>query len=124
MRQDNTIVIKSKAFAIRIIRLYQFIQSEKKEFTLSKQLLRSGTSIGANVKEGIRGYSKKDFRFKLGIALKEASETEYWLELLFETDYITEIQFQSILRDCVELIKILTAILNSSKDADKDSEIS
>ena len=124
MRQDNAIVIKSKAFAIRIIRMYQFIQSEKKEFTLSKQLLRSGTSIGANVKEGIRGYSKKDFRFKLGIALKEASETEYWLELLFETDYITEIQFQSILRDCVELIKILTAILNSSKDADKDSEIS
>ena len=124
MRQDNTIVIKSKAFAIRIIRLYQFIQSEKKEFTLSKQLLRSGTSIGANVKEGIRGYSKKDFRFKLGIALKEASETEYWLELLFETDYITESQFQSIIIDCVELIKILTAILNSSKDADKDSEIS
>jgi len=75
MRQDNTIVIKSKAFAIRIIRMYQFIQSEKKEFTLSKQLLRSGTSIGANVKEAIRGYSKKDFRFKLGIALKEASET-------------------------------------------------
>jgi len=124
MRQDNTIVIKSKAFAIRIIRLYQFIQSEKKEFTLSKQLLRSGTSIGANVKEGIRGYSKKDFRFKLGIALKEASETEYWLELLFETDYITESQFQSIIIDCVELIKILTAILNSSKDDDKDSEIS
>ena len=124
MRQDNTIVIKSKAFAIRIIRLYQFIQSEKKEFTLSKQLLRSGTSIGANVKEGIRGYSKKDFRFKLGIALKEASETEYWLELLFETGYITESQFQSIIIDCVELIKILTAILNSSKDDDKDSEIS
>ena len=124
MRQDNAIVIKSKAFAIRIIRLYQFIQSEKKEFTLSKQLLRSGTSIGANVKEGIRGCSKKDFRFKLGIALKEASETEYWLELLFETDYITESQFQSIIIDCVELIKILTAILNSSKEDDNDSDIS
>jgi len=118
MVQDNAIVVKIKAFAIKIIRLYQFIQSEKKEFTISKQLLRSGTSIGANVKEGIRGYSKKDFRFKLGIALKEASETEYWLELLFETEYITENQFQSILKDCIEIIKILTAILNSCKDQD------
>ncbi len=123
MGQDNTVVVKSKAFAIRIIRLYQFLQNEKKEFTLSKQLLRSGTSIGANVKEAIRGFSKKDFRFKLGIALKEASETEYWLELLFETDYISEKQFQNIEEDCIELIKILTAILNSSKNDDKDSEI-
>ncbi|MFA6582493.1 MAG: four helix bundle protein [Paludibacter sp.] len=122
MGQNNIVVIKSKAFAIRIIRLYQFLQSEKKEYTLSKQLLRSGTSIGANVKEAIRGFSKKDFRFKLGIALKEARETEYWLELLFETDYISDMQFQSINDDCIELIKILTAILNSSKDEDKDSE--
>jgi four helix bundle protein len=122
MGQDNTIVIKSKAFAVRIIRLNQFLQIEKREFTLSKQLLRSGTSVGANVKEAIRGFSKKDFRFKLGIALKEASETEYWLELLFETDYITEKQFQSMCEDCVELIKILTSILNSSKEDDKDSD--
>jgi four helix bundle protein len=116
MGQENTVVIKSKAFAVRIIRLYQFLQNEKKEFILSKQLLRSGTSIGANVKEAIRGFSKKDFRFKLGIALKEASESEYWLELLFETDYISDKQFQSVKEDCIELIKILTAILNSSKD--------
>ncbi len=122
MGQDNVIVIKSKVFAVRIIRLYQFLQNEKKEYTLSKQLLRSGTSIGANVKEAIRGFSKKDFRFKLGISLKEASETEYWLELLFETDYITDKQFQSLCEDCVELIKILTAILNSSKDDEKDSD--
>jgi four helix bundle protein len=118
MGQDNTIVVKSKAFAVRIIRLYQFLQNEKKEYTLSKQLLRSGTSIGANVKEAIRGFSKKDFRFKLGIALKEASETEYWLELLYETEYISEKQFLSMNNDCIELIKILTAILNSSKDSE------
>jgi four helix bundle protein len=122
MGTDNTIVQKSKAFAIRIIRLYQFLTNEKKEFVLSKQLLRSGTSVGANVKEAIRGFSKKDFRFKLGIALKEASESEYWLELLVATDYISETQFQSLEDDCVELIKILTAILNSSNDKDPNSE--
>ena len=122
MGQDNTIVVKSKAFAVRIIRLYQFLQNEKKEYTLSKQLLRSGTSIGANIKEAIIGFSKKDFRFKLGIALKEASETEYWLELLYETEYISEKQFLSMNDDCIELIKILTAILNSSKDNEVDSE--
>lgn len=122
MGQDNTIVVKSKVFAVRIIRLYQFLQNEKKEYTLSKQLLRSGTSIGANIKEAIRGFSKKDFRFKLGIALKEASETEYWLELLYETEYISEKQFLSMNDDCIELIKILTAILNSSKDNEVDSE--
>ena len=121
MRSDNTVVVKSKAFAIRIIRLYQYLQNEKKEYTLSKQLLRSGTSIGANIKEAIRGFSKKDFRFKLGIALKEASESEYWLELLYETDYITEKQFENVKDDCVELIKILTAILNSSDDKDSAS---
>ena len=122
MGQDNTIVVKSKVFAVRIIRLYQFLQNEKKEYTLSKQLLRSGTSIGANIKEAIKGFSKKDFRFKLGIALKEASETEYWLELLYETEYISEKQFLSMNDDCIELIKILTAILNSSKDNEVDSE--
>ena len=122
MGQDNTIVVKSKAFAVRIIRLYQFLQNEKKEYTLFKLLLISGTSIGANIKEAIRGFSKKDFRFKLGIALKEASETEYWLELLYETEYISEKQFLSTNDDCIELIKILTAILNSSKDNEVDSE--
>lgn len=121
MGQENTVVVKSKIFAVRIIRLYQFLQNEKNEYTLSKQLLRSGTSIGANVKEAVRGFSKKDFRFKLGIALKEASETEYWLELLFETEYISDKQFQSLKDDCIELIKILTAILNSCKE-DSNSE--
>lgn len=93
MGTDNVIVLKSKSFAIRIIRLFQFLQIEKKEFVLSKQLVRSGTSIGVNVKEGIRGFSKKDSRFKLSIALKEASESEYSLELLFETNYISKKQF-------------------------------
>ena len=112
----NVIVDKSKSFAIRIIRLNQFLKKEKKEYDLSAQLLHSGTSIGANVKEAIRGQSTKDFRAKLNISLKEASETEYWLELLVETDYIDQKQFDSIYNDCVELIKILTAILKSSED--------
>jgi len=117
MRQTgNVIVDKSKAFAVRIIRLYQFLKKEKKEYELSVQMLNSGTSIGANVKEAIRGQSTKDFRAKLNIALKEASETEYWLELLVETDYIDQKQFDSIYNDCIELIKILTAILKSSED--------
>ena len=84
MVQDNAIVVKSKAFAIKIIRLYQFLKKEKKEYELSVQMLNSGTSIGANLKEAIRGQSTKDFRAKPNIALKEASETEYWLELLVE----------------------------------------
>ena len=116
MKENNIIVDKSKSFAVRAIRLFQYLQSEKKEVILSKQLIRSATSIGANVKEAIRGQSSKDFRSKLNIALKEASETEYWLELLFETEYITEKQFNSLHTDCIELIKILTSIINTSKN--------
>ena len=85
-----------------------------KEYVMSKQVLRSGTSIGANVKEALRGQSKADFRAKMNIALKEASETEYWLELLHESDYITEEQFQSIIADNIEIIKILTSIVKSA----------
>lgn len=115
MKTDNLIVEKSKAFALRIIKLYQYLCSEKKEFVMSKQLLRSGTSIGANVKEAIRGQSKADFVSKMNISLKEASETEYWLELLHESNYLSDEQFNSIYMDCVELLKLLTAIINSSK---------
>ena len=115
--KDNLIVEKSKAFAVRIIRLYQYLCSDKKEFNLSKQILRSGTSIGANVKEAVRGQSKADFYSKMGIALKEASETEYWLELMHETDYISEPQFQSIYPECQELIKILMSITKTQKGA-------
>ena len=115
MKTENIIVDKSKAFAVRIVRLFQYLCDEKKEYVLSKQILRSGTSIGANVKEAVRGQSKDDFTHKMNISLKEASETEYWLELLFETEYITEQQFESIVTDCRELIKILTAIIKSSR---------
>ena len=119
MKTDNIIVDKSKAFAVRIVHLYQYLCEEKKEFVLSKQLLRSGTSIGANVKEAIRGQSKADFSSKMNISLKEASETEYWLELLFETEYITIQQFDSIISDCRELIRILISILKTSSKEGK-----
>lgn len=115
MKKENIVVDKSKAFAVRIIRMYQYLSKEKQEYVLSKQVLRSGTSIGANIKEAIRAQSKQDFLFKMNISLKEASETEYWLELLHETDYISDAQFDSIHEECVELIKILTAIIHSSK---------
>lgn len=115
MGNRNVILEKSKAFAIRIVRLYQYLCNEKKEFVLSKQVLRSGTSIGANVREAIRGQSKPDFLSKMNIALKEASETEYWLELLYETDYIDKKQYESIGHDCAEINKILIAILKSGR---------
>ena len=115
VKTDNIIVDKSKAFALRIIRLYQYLKNEKSEYVLSKQLLRSGTSIGANVKEAIRGQSRADFYAKLNISLKEASETEYWLELLHESEYIEEKAFNSIYADCQELIKLLVAITKTQK---------
>lgn len=111
----NIIVIKSKAFAIRIVKLSKYLNDNKKEYVLSKQILKSGTSIGANVKEAIRGQSKADFYSKMNIALKEASETEYWLEILNETDYIDDILFKSIYSDCEELIKILMSITKTQK---------
>ena len=113
MKNNNIIVIKSRDFAVKIIRLYQFLSSEKKEYVLSKQILRSGTSIGANIKEAIRGQSKADFYAKLNISLKESSETEYWLDLLHETKYINDDLFQVMHSDNSELSKILTAILKT-----------
>ena len=114
-RKENVILNKSKAFAVNVVRLCQSLQSEKHEYILSKQILRSGTSIGANAKEAINGSSNKDFGNKMTIALKEAGETEYWLEILFETDYICKEQFDSMITDCRELIKILTSIINTIK---------
>ena len=113
--KENIIVDKSKAFAQRIINLYKYLCEEKKEFVLSKQVLRSGTSVGANIKEAIRGQSKADFYAKMNIALKEISETEYWLELLHESKYIEETQFESIYQDCQELIKLLVSITKTQK---------
>ncbi len=117
MKEDNAIVVKSKAFALRVIKLYQML-NQKHEFILSKQLLRSGTSIGANVKEAIRAQTRADFYAKLFIALKEASETEYWLELLHESGYIdNDFAFESIYGDCQEILSILTAITKTQKES-------
>lgn len=100
---------KSYAFAIRIVKLNQFLCSEKKEFVLSKQLLRSGTAIGALIKEAEFGQSRADFRNKMTIALKEANETVYWLNLLKYTDYLTDKMFRSVSDDCLELVRMLVA---------------
>lgn len=112
---ENIIKKKSFDFAIRIVKLYKFLCNEKNEFVLSKQLLRSGTSIGANVAEAQQAQSKADFISKISIALKEATESKYWLRLLNATDYISDIEIKSILSDCVEIEKILTSISKSSK---------
>ena len=114
MDKDSTALRKSKLFAIRIVHLYQYLCSEKTEFVLSKQLLRSGTSIGANVSEAQRGQSKADFTAKMCIALKEANESDYWLKLLYRTDYLTEVQYQSIQKDMQELLGLLTSICKTS----------
>ena len=103
------------AYAIRIVKLYKYLTEQKKEFVLSKQLLRSGTSIGANTRESKNAQSKNDFLNKLNIALKEADETEYWLELLYKTDYLDEKEYRSIQQDTSELLKILTSIIKKLK---------
>lgn len=115
VKKDNVILNKTKSFALRIIKLYNYLKNEQNEFVLSKQILRSGTSIGANVREGNRGQTKPDFYSKLNIALKEAAETEYWLELLHESGYLTTDQFESINKDCSEIIALLVAITKTQK---------
>ena len=114
-KPDNVVQTQSYAFAVRIVRLYQHLAKEKKEFVLSKQVLRCGTSIGANVEEAIGGQSRADFLSKLSIAYKEARETCYWLRLLKDTDYLTDTQFQSIHADAEELCRIIGAIQKSTK---------
>lgn len=103
------------SFALRIIKAYKYLTTEKQEFVISKQLLRSGTAIGALVREAEFAESKNDFIHKLGIALKEANETEYWLILLKESDHIPIGSFESILSDCREQIKLLVSIIKSAK---------
>jgi four helix bundle protein len=113
----NSIVFeKSKKFSLRIIGLYKYLCDEKKEFVLSKQLLRSGTSIGANIAEANCVISKKDFLAKMYIAFKESSETAYWLELLYGAEYLSKTEFESINLDCIELQKILSSITKTTKD--------
>lgn len=106
---EQTAKYKSKLFAVRIVKLYKYLCEEKHEYVLSRQLLKSGTSIGANLAEAECAISKKDFLSKVYISLKECAESKYWLELLYETDYLTEQQFQSILSDCEELRRMLSA---------------
>lgn len=116
MKKDNVIADKSYAFAVRVVKLSQYLASEKKEFVLGKQLLRSGTSVGANVEEAIGGQSEKDFYAKLCIAYKEARESHYWIRLLTDTDYLTEHQSMSLLIDAEELQKIIGSILKSLRE--------
>ncbi|MCR4958607.1 MAG: four helix bundle protein [Prevotella sp.] len=114
-KEDNVIAAKSYAFAVRCVRLYKYLCEEKHDYIIGKQLLRSGTSIGANVKEAIRSYSKNEFSMKMGISLKEASETEFWIELLRDTGYIEKEHATSMLTDCTELIKLLMTIIKTSQ---------
>ena len=112
---DQTIERKSFLFAVRIVKLCKHLRSSKKEYTLSKQLLRSGTSVGANVAEAEQAQSRADFTSKMNIALKEAAETHSWLRLLQATGYLSEVEYSSIGNDCSELEKILIAIVKTTK---------
>ena len=116
--QNNKGILKDKSyrFALRSVNLYKYLANEKREFVLSKQVLRSGTSIGANVAEAQQGQSKSDFVHKLAIALKEANETKYWLDLLRDSEYISDEQATSLIYDCIELQKLLTASIKTAKN--------
>jgi len=113
--KNNIVKNKSFEFAVRVVNLYKFLIGEKKEFILSKQLLRSGTSVGAMIRESERAESKADFIHKLAISQKECNETLYWLELLYETDFLSMKQFDSINNDAIELIKLITSIIKTAK---------
>lgn len=114
--KENIILDKSYCFAQRIIKLYLYLKKEKKEFELARQILKSGTSIGANVEEAVGGFSRKDFSAKFGIAYKEARETKYWLRLLHDTNIIESNVFYSMEKDCEELLKIIGSILKTLKE--------
>jgi len=116
LRKDDSIVYqKAFDFSVAIVKLYKYLCNEKKEYVLAKQLLRSGTSIGANIREGLEGQSKRDFIAKLSISLKEACETEYWLDLLVASNVLSENRVCSLLLNIEEIIKLLTAILRTSR---------
>ena len=113
--KENILKTKSFDFAVRIVKLYKFLKKEHREFILSQQIIRSGTSIGALIREAEHGESLKDFIHKLTIGLKEANESKYWLDLLFATDFINKRMYDSINKDCEELLKLLTASVKTSK---------
>jgi four helix bundle protein len=116
MEKNNVIKNKSFNFALRIVKLSKYLSQDKQEYVLSKQLLRSGTAIGALIRESEYAESRADFVHKLRISLKEANETLYWLELLHHAEYIDKRGFDSINKDCIELLKLLTAIVKSTKN--------
>ena len=113
--KENILIDKSVEFASRIIKLCKYLEEKQKEHIISKQIIRSGTSIGANINEAQYGNSKADFISKLHISLKETAETEYWLRLLFKSEYIDKKLFESLLNDCLELKKILVSSINTAK---------
>ncbi|MEI3003860.1 MAG: four helix bundle protein [Victivallales bacterium] len=121
--EKNTVLVKAKTFAIRIVKLFAFLRKEKKDFILSKQILRSGTSIGANLAEAEFAVSEKDFLSKNYIALKECAETIYWLELMYQTDTLTKEQFDSIHQDCLELLRLLSATTKTMKRKLQQKEV-
>ena len=118
---ENNIYEISRAFAIRIVKLYKYLKEEKSEYIISKQLFRSGTSIGANVFEGKNAQSRADFANKMNVALKEASESGYWIDLLHETHYLTDSEFDSINDECSRLIGVLTKIVKATKQQENKS---
>ena len=113
--KENILIDKSVDFAARIIKLCKFLEEKQKEHIIAKQIIRSGTSVGANINEAQYGNSKADFISKLHISLKETAETEYWLRLLFKSEYIDEKVFKSLLNDCLELKKLLISSINTAK---------
>lgn len=117
MKENNVLLDKTYLFALRVVKLYQFITKEQKEYTLSKQLLKSGTSIGANSEEAIGAQSKKDFKHKLEIAYKEARESHFWIRLLRDSNYIEKRLATSLLEDCDELLKIIGTIIKTLKNS-------
>ena len=118
LEQNQTVAYKSKRFALRIVKLHQFLTKEKREYILSAQVLRSGTSIGANIAECEFAFSQKDFLAKMYIALKECGETIYWLELLRDGGYISDKMFQSLYTDCAELLRMMQSITKTLKNKD------
>ena len=121
--KENIVKDKSFAFALRVVKLTNYLQSEKREFVLSKQVLRSGTAIGALVREGEHAESRADFVHKMTVALKEANETLYWLELLNQSEYIADQSFESIRTDSEELVKLLVSIVKTCKNANSEVRV-
>jgi four helix bundle protein len=121
MTKNNILLDKSISFAIRIVNCYNYLCNEKKEYVMSKQVFRSGTSIGANIHEAVQGQSRADFVSKLGIALKEASETSYWLVILYRTNHLEEKMYMSLKEDVDEIIRILISTIKTTKNNDNEA---